>query len=66
MRGQSSDRDERLRNMALSLADELAAFDDAQGGGMSLAEEFGLDMGDETQDGECFDVRDLSRLRSLC
>lgn len=32
--------------MALSLADELAAFDDQVmgGGGMSLADEFGLDM----------------------
>ena len=40
--------------MALSLADELAAFDQAQGGmGMSLAEEFGLDMelGTDGRDG---------------
>ena len=52
--------------MALSLADELAAFDDAQGGGMSLAEEFGLDMGDETQNGECFDARHLFMHPSSC
>lgn len=40
--------------MALSLADELAAFDDAQGGGgISLAEEFGLDLEIGEQNGEC-------------
>lgn len=49
--------------MALSLADELAAFDDQpreMGGGLSLAEEFGLDMDmggedDETDRGESSD-----------
>jgi hypothetical protein len=41
--------------MALSLADELAAFDDAQGGnGISLAEEFGLDMDAKGPGGEFF------------
>jgi len=48
--------------MALSLADELAAFDDAQGaGGISLAEEFGLDLDIGEQNGECSSDYVISR-----